>query len=40
MAQTTMENLSQMMTANMLCKQELAGGKESVINVENKATKQ
>jgi hypothetical protein len=24
----------------MLCKQELAGGKESVINVENKATKQ
>jgi hypothetical protein len=29
-----------MMMANTLCMQELAGGKESAINVENKATKQ
>jgi hypothetical protein len=40
MAQTTIENSSQMMTANTLCMQELAGGKESAINVENKASKQ
>jgi hypothetical protein len=40
MAQTTQENSSQMTTANTLYMQELAGGKENVINVANKATKQ